>query len=111
MTAKSNAGSGHNLFKRATLEGRPQIGLWSSLCSNIAAEIICNSGFDWILVDTEHAPNEVPGLVAQLQAMVNVTADPVVRSAWNDAVLTNRILAIAAPGLPVPFSHHSHEPP
>ena len=50
--------------------------------------------FDWIVLDTEHAPNEVPGLLSQLQAMVNGTAEPVVRCAWNDAVLLKRILDI-----------------
>jgi 4-hydroxy-2-oxoheptanedioate aldolase len=43
------------------------IGLWSSLASNIGAEIIGDSGFDWILLDTEHSPNEVPILLSQLQ--------------------------------------------
>ena len=54
-----------NAFKAAILEHKPQIGLWSSLCSNIAAEVISGSGFDWILIDTEHAPNEVPALLSQ----------------------------------------------
>ena len=98
-----------NEFKAALLAGRPQIGLWSSLCSNIAAEIISNSGFDWILVDTEHAPNEVPGLLSQLQAMANGTAEPVVRCAWNDAVLIKRILDIGARGLLVPFVQNAEE--
>ena len=51
-----------NAFKHAIADGRLQIGLWSSLCSNIAAEIVADSGFDWILLDTEHSPNEVPDL-------------------------------------------------
>ena len=45
-----------NVFKAALNDGLPQIGLWSSLCSNIGAEVIAGAGFDWILVDTEHAP-------------------------------------------------------
>ncbi|MCU1239193.1 MAG: 2-dehydro-3-deoxyglucarate aldolase, partial [Candidatus Solibacter sp.] len=98
-----------NHFKSALLEGRPQVGLWSSLCSNIVAEIICNSGFDWIVIDTEHAPNEVPGLLSQLQAMVKGTAEPVVRCAWNDAVLMKRILDIGARSLLVPFVQNAEE--
>jgi 4-hydroxy-2-oxoheptanedioate aldolase len=98
-----------NRFKAALLEGRPQIGLWSSLCSNIVAEIIGSSGFDWIVIDTEHAPNEVPGLLSQLQAMVNGTAEPVVRCAWNDAVLIKRILDIGARSLLVPFVQNAEE--
>ena len=56
-----------NVFKQALKERRLQIGLWSSLASNIGAEIIGDSGFDWILLDTEHSPNEVPILLSQLQ--------------------------------------------
>ena len=53
----------HNAFKAALAAGKLQIGLWSSLASNIAAEIISDSGFDWILLDIEHSPNEIPDLV------------------------------------------------
>jgi len=62
-----------NEFKHAIAGGRLQIGLWSSLASNIAAEIVSDSGFDWILLDTEHSPNEVPSLLAQLQAAARGT--------------------------------------
>jgi 4-hydroxy-2-oxoheptanedioate aldolase len=68
-----------NVFKQALKERRLQIGLWSSLASNIGAEIIADSGFDWILLDTEHSPNEVPILLSQLQAMERGTATPVIR--------------------------------
>src|ERR1019366_8098764 len=98
-----------NAFKAALLDGKRQIGLWSGLCSNIAAEIIAGSGFDWIVIDTEHAPNEIPGLLSQLQAMVKGTAEPVVRCAWNDAVLIKRILDIGARSLLVPFVQDAHE--
>ena len=92
-----------NAFKAAIGRGERQIGLWSSLCSNIATEIVADSGFDWILLDTEHAPNEVPGLLSQLQAMSSGTATAIVRPAWNDAVLIKRILDIGALGLLVPY--------
>src|ERR1017187_6813103 len=73
-----------NMFKAALTDGQPQIGLWSSLCSNIAAEVIAGAGYDWILVDTEHAPNDLRDVLSQLQAMATGTAEPVVRCAWND---------------------------
>jgi len=92
-----------NAFKHALAQGQLQIGLWSSLASNIAAEIISDSGFDWILLDTEHSPNEIPGLLSQLQAVQRGTATPIVRAAWNDAVLFKRILDIGAQSLLVPF--------
>ena len=60
-----------NTFKQALREARPQIGLWASLCSNIAAEVIAGSGFDWILIDTEHAPNELPLVFSQFPEQVS----------------------------------------
>jgi 4-hydroxy-2-oxoheptanedioate aldolase len=98
-----------NRFKVALRERQPQIGLWSALCSNIVAEIIAGAGFDWILIDTEHGPNEVPGVLSQLQAMTTGTAEPVVRVAWNDAVLIKRILDTGARSLLVPFVQNADE--
>jgi 4-hydroxy-2-oxoheptanedioate aldolase len=98
-----------NAFKHAIAAGRLQIGLWSSLCSNIVADILADSGFDWILLDTEHSPNELPGLVAQLQALARGTATPIVRPAWNDAVLVKRIMDIGAQTLLVPFVQDAEE--
>src|SRR5262249_53944448 len=92
-----------NEFKRALARRELQIGLWSTLCSPMGAEIIAHSGFDWIVLDTEHSPNELPGLVAQLQAMSRGTASPVVRAAWNDAVLIKRILDIGAQSILLPY--------
>jgi len=92
-----------NAFKQAIREGRPQIGLWSSLCSNVAAEVIAGAGFDWILVDTEHAPNELPMVFSQLQALVAGSAAAVVRPAWNDMVLMKRLLDIGVQNLLVPY--------
>jgi len=92
-----------NVFKQAIQQRRLQIGLWSSLCSNMGAEIIAYSGFDWILLDTEHSPNELPGLFSQLQALKGGTASPVVRAAWNDTVLIKRILDIGAQSILLPY--------
>ena len=92
-----------NTFKRAIREARPQIGLWCSSCSNVTAEVIAGAGFDWILIDTEHAPNEVPMVLSQLQAMVGGTAAAVVRPAWNDLVLIKRLLDVGAQNLLVPY--------
>jgi 4-hydroxy-2-oxoheptanedioate aldolase len=98
-----------NAFKRAIREGRPQIGLWSSLGSNIVVEVIAGAGFDWILVDTEHAPNEVPMVLSQLQGLTGGTATPVVRPAWNDAVLMKRLLDIGVQNLLVPYVQTADE--
>jgi 4-hydroxy-2-oxoheptanedioate aldolase len=98
-----------NAFKRGILSGKPQIGLWSSLCSNAAVEIIAGSGFDWILIDTEHAPNELDMVLSQLQAVVGGTATPIVRVAWNDAVLIKRQLDIGVQTFLVPFVQNAEE--
>src|SRR5450830_1172035 len=98
-----------NAFKHAIAAGKLQIGLWSSLCSNIAAEIISDSGFDWILLDTEHSPNEIPDLVGQLQAMQGSATTPIIRPAWNDAVLAKRALDIGAQSLLFPYVQNAKE--
>jgi len=98
-----------NAFKAALAAGKLQIGIWSSLCSNIAADILSDSGFDWILLDTEHSPNEIPDLVGQLQAVRGGTATPIIRPAWNDAVLAKRALDIGAQTLLFPYVQNAEE--
>lgn len=98
-----------NEFKRSLRNRKLQIGLWSTLCSNLVAEILAHSGFDWILLDTEHSPNELPGLLTQLQAMGRGTAAAVVRAAWNDAVLIKRILDIGAQSILLPYVQTADE--
>ena len=102
-------GLARNNFKTAISEGRVQIGLWSSLCSNIGAEVVADSGFDWILLDGEHSPNDVPSMMSQLQALVGGTASPIVRPAWNDAVMIKRILDIGAQSILVPYVQNADE--
>ena len=98
-----------NKFKRALKEGRPQIGIWSSLSSHIVAEVLAHAGFDWVLLDTEHSPNELPMVQAQLHAMVGGTATPVVRPAWNDMVLIKRYLDVGAQSLLLPYVQNEEE--
>jgi 4-hydroxy-2-oxoheptanedioate aldolase len=99
----------HNKFKQAIKQGKLQIGLWSSLCSNIGAGVVADSGFDWILIDGEHSPNEVPGVMAQLQALAGGTATPIVRPAWNDPVMVKRMLDIGAQSILVPYVQNADE--
>ncbi len=91
-----------NAFKAGVKARKLQIGFWQSLCSNIGAEICSDSGFDWLLLDTEHSPNEIPDLLSQLQAMELGTAAAIVRPAWNDAVIIKRCLDIGAQTLIIP---------
>jgi 4-hydroxy-2-oxoheptanedioate aldolase len=98
-----------NLFKRALAERRPQIGLWCSLTSPIAVEVVAGSGFDWLLLDTEHSPNEVPIVLSQLQAMTGGTGSAVLRPAWNDPVLFKRWLDIGVQSFLVPWVQNADE--
>lgn len=98
-----------NKFKHGLSRGELQIGLWCSLCSNIAAEVVAHSGYDWLLLDTEHSPNELPDLVAQLQAVGTGTASAIVRPAWNDTVLIKRVLDIGAQTVLLPYVQNAGE--
>jgi 4-hydroxy-2-oxoheptanedioate aldolase len=98
-----------NAFKQALSGFQRQIGLWSGLCNSISAEIIAGAGFDWIVIDGEHAPNDIPSLLTQLQAMRGGTAEPVFRVPWNDPVIIKRALDVGARSLLVPFVQNAEE--
>lgn len=91
-----------NPFKERLASGRPQIGLWMSLASPLAADAVSRLGFDWLLCDTEHAPLEVSGALAILQA-ADQRSHVLVRAAWNDKVLIKRHLDQGATSLLAPF--------
>jgi 4-hydroxy-2-oxoheptanedioate aldolase len=92
-----------NPFKRALKAGKAQIGLWSSLSSNYTVEVIAGAGFDWILLDSEHSPNDLESLLTQLQAAAPYPTSAVVRVPWNDMVTIKRVLDIGAQSLLVPY--------
>lgn len=98
-----------NKFKQALADGQTQIGLWSSLGSPLSAELISGSGFDWILVDMEHSANEIPSVMAQLQAMSASATSVIVRPPWNDMVMIKRALDIGARGLLLPYVQNADE--
>jgi 4-hydroxy-2-oxoheptanedioate aldolase len=98
-----------NELKRALRDGRPQIGLWSSLASHLTVEVIAGSGFDFLLLDTEHSPNELTMVHSQLQAMTGGTATAVVRPAWNDPILFKRLLDIGVQSFLVPWVQDAGE--
>jgi 4-hydroxy-2-oxoheptanedioate aldolase len=98
-----------NPLKRGLRQGRPLIGLWSQLASPVAVEVLAGSGFDFLVLDTEHAPNELPGVLEQLRALAGGTGAGVVRPAWNDPVLFKRLLDIGVQSLLVPFVQNADE--
>jgi 4-hydroxy-2-oxoheptanedioate aldolase len=98
-----------NRFKAALSQGRRQIGAWCSLGSPASVEILGDAGFDWLLLDTEHAPTELDGLLAQLRAAEGGRASVVVRPAWNDAVIFKRMLDIGVQSFLVPYVQSPEE--
>ena len=98
-----------NRFKQAITAGERQVGLWSALASPIGAEVIAGAGFDWIVIDGEHGPNDITTLLPQLQAMKGGTAEPVFRIPWNEPVIIKRALDVGARTLLVPFVQNAEE--
>ncbi len=92
-----------NTFKRAIKAGRRQVGLWSSLSSHLTVEVLAGAGFDWLLLDTEHAPNDLPMVLSQLQATTGGTAHPIVRPPWNDTVVIKRYLDAGVQSFLIPY--------
>jgi 4-hydroxy-2-oxoheptanedioate aldolase len=92
-----------NPFGRALAAGDKQIGLWISLCSNVAAEVTAHAGFDWALVDMEHSPNDYLSVLGQLQVFAGSNTTALVRVEWNDAVAVKRLLDLGAQGLLFPM--------
>ncbi len=92
-----------NDFKRALREGKTQIGLWQALASPYTAEICAGAGFDWLLLDGEHAPNDLRSLLAQLQAIAPYPVAAVARPPNGDASLLKQYLDIGFTSLVVPM--------
>ncbi|MCK4124475.1 MULTISPECIES: 4-hydroxy-2-oxoheptanedioate aldolase [Ralstonia solanacearum species complex] len=93
----------HNAFKQALREGRPQIGLWLGLAHANAAELLAGTGFDWLLIDGEHAPNDLQSILAQLRAVAPYPAQPIVRPPTGDAAQIKQLLDLGAQTLLVPM--------
>ncbi|NND81805.1 MAG: 4-hydroxy-2-oxo-heptane-1,7-dioate aldolase [Gammaproteobacteria bacterium] len=92
-----------NNFLRAIRKQQKQIGLWVALSNNYAAEVVADSGFDWVLIDAEHSPTSMPSLLGQLQALAAGSSTVLVRPAWNDPVLVKGLLDLGVQGLLFPM--------
>src|SRR5258708_38516012 len=98
-----------NNFKRALAAGKPQIGLWLSITSPVATEVVAGAGFDWELVDMEHSANDLVAVVAHLRATLGGSAEPVVRVPCNEPALVQRLLDARARSLLFPFVQNAEE--
>jgi 4-hydroxy-2-oxoheptanedioate aldolase len=92
-----------NTFKDALAAGGLQTGLWLALSDPYAAELCATCGFDWLLIDGEHAPNDLRTTLGALQAVAPYPAHPVVRVPKGDDALIKQVLDIGASTLLVPM--------
>ncbi|MDI7048331.1 aldolase/citrate lyase family protein, partial [Escherichia coli] len=83
-----------NPLKQRLKEADPLFGLWLSLGSDSAAEALAHAGFDWLLIDMEHAPNDSGDVTSQLRAIAaaHLPSEPVVRVPASEAWLVKRVL-------------------
>src|SRR6218665_1920199 len=93
----------HNAFKSALLKHERQIGLWLGLANAYTAELCAGAGFDWLVVDGEHGPNDLPLMLAQLQAIAASGVRPVVRAPIGETWIIKQLLDIGAQTILVPM--------
>ena len=92
-----------NAFRADLLACKPLVGCWVSLSNPVTAEVLGLAGFDWLLIDGEHAPNDVSTLVPQLMALKDSVSAPVVRPPWNEPVIIKRLLDAGFHNFLIPF--------
>lgn len=93
-----------NFFKQALRERRSQIGLWMGLASDYTAEICALAGFDWLVIDGEHAPNDLGSVLAQLKTIAAYPGNhAVARVPVGDTALIKQYLDLGAQNILVPM--------
>jgi len=92
-----------NRFRQRILARERLIGLWVSLASHVSTEIVGMAGFDWLLIDSEHSPNDLPLMMQQLQVLSASPSAVIARAGWNDAVEIKRLLDIGFCNFLIPF--------
>ncbi|WP_170334156.1 HpcH/HpaI aldolase family protein [Ruegeria arenilitoris] len=98
-----------NTFKQALIKGKRVIGCWNSFAEPVAAEIMGTAGFDWLVVDGEHAPNDIRSLRDQLMALAASPSHPVVRVPVGDTALIKMVLDIGAQTILVPMVNSAEQ--
>ena len=92
-----------NPFRQALADGKAQIGCWLALADAYTSEVVATAGFDWLLIDGEHAPNDLRSTLAQLQALAGHPSHPVVRAVEGRTSLVKQLLDIGATSLLIPM--------
>ncbi|MGQ7249251.1 4-hydroxy-2-oxoheptanedioate aldolase [Halomonas sp. V046] len=102
MTTPAGIPTG-NRFKTALANGQPRIGLWLSLGDPYGAEMCASVGYDWLLIDGEHGPNDLRSMLFQLQSVAAYASHPVVRVVQGEVARIKQLLDIGAQTLLVPM--------
>jgi len=92
-----------NHLKRDLASGAARYGLWAGLADPVAAEIVAGSGLDWMVIDAEHAPNDLRTVLAQLQAVAAYPIEPIVRPVRADPALIKQYLDLGAQSILAPM--------
>ena len=92
-----------NQFKQQLLEGKRTVGLWMGFCDPYIAELVGKSGFDWVVIDGEHTPNDVPLLARQIQVLDPLPTSAIVRLPVGDVNLIKQVLDTGAQTLLIPM--------
>ncbi|WP_193334788.1 HpcH/HpaI aldolase family protein [Devosia beringensis] len=98
-----------NPFKKSLAAGQRQLGFWQTFRDPLVTEVLCDAGFDWMVIDGEHSPNTITDVLAQLQVLGRSRTMPVVRLPWNDPVLFKMMLDLGALSMIVPYIQSADE--
>ncbi len=98
-----------NTFRQRLAAGETLIGCWCSLANPITTEVLGIAGFDWLLLDGEHSPNDVTTFIPQLMALKDSASAPIVRPSWNNPVEIKRLLDAGFYNFLIPFVESAEE--
>ncbi len=98
-----------NQFKRALAAGQSQIGLFLGMANAYVAEVVATTGFDWLLIDGEHGPNDLQSIIGQLQVLGQYPVKPVVRTVDHDTARIKQLLDAGVQSLMVPMVESAAE--
>ncbi|MDX5628847.1 MULTISPECIES: 2-dehydro-3-deoxyglucarate aldolase [unclassified Brenneria] len=98
-----------NHFRQNLRQGKKLIGCWCALANPISTEVLGLAGFDWLVLDGEHAPNDISTFIPQLMALQGSRSAPVVRPPCNEPVIIKRLLDIGFNNFLIPFVESEEE--
>ncbi|ARA75227.1 alpha-dehydro-beta-deoxy-D-glucarate aldolase [Pectobacterium brasiliense] len=98
-----------NRFRQDLLQGKTLIGCWCALGNPISTEVLGLAGFDWLVLDGEHAPNDIVTFIPQLMALKGSHSAPVVRPPCNEPIIIKRLLDIGFNNFLIPFVETAEE--